>query len=84
MDSTKKIQRNLKIATWNCNGLSRKKDELASYMEDHSTDIMLLQEVKMNPSEDIKMLNYKVYRSDRTAYRGGGIAILVNSGIVHH
>lgn len=76
MGSTKKIQQNLKMAMWkNRNGLAHKKD-IASYMEDHGTDIVLLQEVKLNHNAVINMLNYMVYRTDRTA-------ILVKSGILH-
>ena len=72
-------QKELRIVSWNCNGISSKSHELELLINNHSPDIFCLCETKLEPSiaDNEIVKNYTIYRRDRTTGpgRGGGVLI---------
>jgi len=60
-----------------------KKLELEHFLGQHGVDICLLIEAFLNPGQAFHLANYVCHRTDRPT-TGGGTAILVRRGIVHH
>ena len=77
-------QRELKIVSWNCNGLSSKTHELDLLLAQHSPDIFCLCETKLDPTiaDNELTKNYTIYRRDQTSGpgRGGGVLIGLSNG----
>jgi len=71
----------LKIISWNCNGIGNKILELTAFVQKNKIDIILRGETRLNPKNKISIPNYHVYRTDRpktpTAPSSGGTAILI-------
>ena len=53
------------------------------FLSQHGVDICLLSETFLNPGQPFRLANYVCHRTDRPTL-GGGTAILVRRGIVHH
>jgi hypothetical protein len=53
------------------------------FLSQHGVDICLLSETFLTPGQAFWLANYVCHRTDRPT-AGGGIAILVPRGIVHH
>jgi hypothetical protein len=60
-----------------------RKLELEHFLSQHGVDICLLSETFLNPGQAFRLANYVCHRTDRPT-AGGGTAILVRRGIVHH
>ncbi|KAL4096392.1 hypothetical protein QTP88_021354 [Uroleucon formosanum] len=77
----------LKIISWNCNGIENKIPELTAFIKQNKTDIILLGETRLNPKKSISIPNYHIYRTDRpkapTAPASGGTAILIRKKKIH-
>jgi endonuclease/exonuclease/phosphatase family metal-dependent hydrolase len=73
----------LSLACWNADGLRSRKLELKHILNQHCVDICLLRETFLNPGQVFWLANYVCHRTDRPTH-GGGTAILVRRGIVHH
>jgi len=73
----------LRFACWNADGVRGKKLELEHFLGQHGVDICLLRETFLNPWQAFRLANYVSHRTDRPT-TGGGTAILVRRGIVHH
>jgi hypothetical protein len=57
--------------------------ELEHYLSQHGVDIYLLSETFLNTGKTFRLANYVCHRTDRPT-TGGGTAILVRRGNVHH
>lgn len=75
---------NIIIISWNCEGISSKKDELMAIIDRNNPDIVLLQETFLKENKDFRIRNYTTYRKERKNKVGGGVAILIKHDIVHH
>ena len=73
----------LRLACWNADGVRGRKLELEHFLGQHGVDICLLSETYLNPGQPFRLANYVCHRTDRPTL-GGGTAILVRRGIVHH
>lgn len=77
----------LKIISWNCNGIENKIPELTAFVKQNKIDIILLGETRLNPKTKISIPNYHIYRTDRpktpTSPSSGGTAILIRKNITH-
>jgi exonuclease III len=62
-------------------GIKAKKYELLNYLEANNIPIALITETHLQPSINFKCTNFRTYRSDRLAQRGGGTAILIRQDI---
>jgi hypothetical protein len=60
-----------------------RKLELEHFLSQHDVDICLLSETFLNAGQAFRLANYVCHRTDRPT-AGGGTAILVRLGIVHH
>ena len=73
----------LRLACWNADGVRGRKLELEHFLSQHGVEISLLSETFLNPEKTFRLDNYVCHRTDRPTL-GGGTAILVRRGIVHH
>jgi hypothetical protein len=73
----------LRLACWNADGLRGRKLELEHFINLHGIDICLLSKTFLNPGQVFRLANNVSHRTDRPTH-GGGTAILVRRGIVHH
>jgi len=74
----------LRLACWNADGLRGKKLELEHFLGQHGVDSEVSRsETFLNPGQAFRLANYVCHRTDRPT-TGGGTAILVRRGIVHH
>ena len=71
----------LRLACWNADGVRGRKLELEHFLSQHCVDI--LRETFLKPDQAFRLANYVCHRTDRPT-TGGGTAILVHRGIVHH
>lgn len=72
----------IKIHTWNANGVLNKQQELGSYLVENKVDIMLINELKVKDNFKLTIRNYTTIfklRDNNTGY--GGVAILIKKGI---
>ena len=60
-----------------------RKLELEHFLSQHGVDICFLSETFLNPRQAFRLANYVCHRKERPT-AGGGTAILVRRGIVHH
>lgn len=74
---------NIRICYWNSDGIKNKIPELQQFVNDKQIDIVLLQETKLSPTEKLRIMNFDTYRKDRTAYKEGGVALMINRKIPH-
>ena len=77
------MERPLRLACWNADGVAGTKLELGHFLSQHGVDICLLSETFLNSEQPFRLANYVCNRTDRPTL-GGGTAILVRRGIVHH
>ena len=73
----------LRVASWNAEEVRGSKLELEHFLSQHGVDICLLSETLLTPGEAFRLAHYVCLRKDRPT-GGGGTAILVRRGIVHH
>jgi hypothetical protein len=57
--------------------------ELEHFLSQHGVDICLLSETFFNPRQAFQLANYVGHLTDRPT-AGGGTAMLIRRGIVHH
>lgn len=65
------IKEAMKIASWNCNGVRRRKDELRIFMEEEDLAVVMLQETHLKPGDQIAFPGYQMFRKDREGAPGG-------------
>lgn len=75
----------LKIATWNANGLLQHVLELDLFLRNEEIDICLISETHLKENQYIKILGYSFYHTPHPADTArGGSAILIKSNIQHY
>ena len=72
----------LNITFWNCQGIRSKRKELELYLKENSIDIIALNETFLNKKINFKIQGYDTIRNDRSTGTKGGVAFLVNHGLV--
>ena len=70
-----------KIAQWNCEGISKKKEALKIFLHKEKIDIACLQETHLNPNLRFSVRGYQCFRQDRPNRHKGGVLILVSNKI---
>lgn len=76
---------NLKIMTWNANGLTERKLELETFLRTERIDIALISETRFTSKSHISIKNYSVYTTNHPSGKAhGGTAILIKSNIKHY
>ena len=75
----------LKLALWNANGLSNHNDELKAFLNSHNIDIMLISETHFTSRSYFKIPNYAIYDTKHPSGAArGGTAIIIKNAIKHH
>ena len=85
-NSSNNSHKYLQIAQINVNSIiaNLRRYNLQKFIDNHSPDILLLSETKLNPKYKPYFPNYTILRSDRpSSKRGGGTAILIKENISH-
>lgn len=70
----------MRICSWNANGLRNKVAELTYFLSNNRIDIMMISETRLNSSIKLKIRNYQAIRKDKDS-NSGGIVILVKNGV---
>ena len=73
----------LRLACWNADGVRGRKLELEHFLSQHGVDICLSSETFLKAGQALPLANYVCHRTNRPT-AGGGTAILVRRGKVHH
>lgn len=71
-----------KVLIWNSNGISCKAREIELFAHNNSVDILLLNEIRLNRGETVKI--YSAYKPSRNNHGVGGAAVLVKSISIFH
>lgn len=70
----------IKCCSWNANGVRSHIAELRTFIKVHKLDIIIVSETKLTQDINIRIKNFNLIRSDRTAH-GGGIAIVIRNNV---
>lgn len=75
----------LKIATWNANGLQKHISELGIYLKNENIDICLISETHFTKQSYVKIPHYLCYHTPHPENKArGGSAILIKSNMQHY
>src|SRR5687768_9204723 len=75
----------LKIAIWNANGISQRKNELQAFLIHNKIDIMLISETHLTIKHFFCVKNYFFYDAKFSGVKAhGGSGILIRRGIKHY
>lgn len=76
----------LNIMQWNAQGITtfEAAAQLSQVLNKEKIDIVLLSETMLKEQHKLFLNGYKIYRRDREANRGGGVAIAIKTSIKHH
>ena len=77
------ISKPVVLLNFNANGLKNQLLEFTKYLQDNLVDIACINETHLKLSDNIKIPNYVVYRTDRVNIPGGGTAIFIKKTISH-
>lgn len=76
---------NLRIATWNANGIKNKTDELEIFLNEEDIDVCLLSETHLTNSTDIKVKGYNLYKANHPLNQPkGGSAVIAKQSITQN
>ena len=79
------IKKDIRIATWNANGILNKKDELQLFLNLQHIDICLITETHLTTQSHIIFKGYKVYKTNHPDNKArGGSAIIIKDSINHY
>ncbi|GBL85569.1 hypothetical protein AVEN_34719-1 [Araneus ventricosus] len=75
----------LAICYWNACGITGKMHDFRAFVDEHTPDLILLQETKLKNNKGIYLPNYLLYRNDGPQNpASGGTAIFVKNNISHN
>lgn len=78
-------QKDLRIATWNANGILNKKHDLEVFMNIQHIDVCLISETHMTNQSHLKLNGYKTYHTTHPDNQArGGSAIIIKEKINHY
>ncbi len=76
---------NIKIVTWNANGLLARKAELLHFLSTEKIDVALIIETRLSSRQFTRFAGYRLYTCDHTGeVTHGGLAILIRNNLGHH
>ena len=70
------------IMFWNCQGIRSKRKEPELYLKENNFDIVTLNETFLTKKVDFKIQGYDTIKNDRSTATRGGVAFLVEHGLV--
>lgn len=78
------MSKEIKIVTWNANGICQHTNELEIFIRTNNIDICLISETHLSENQTVKVANFKCYHSPHPSETArGGSAILINKNIQH-
>lgn len=78
-------QTDLKIVTWNANGILNKKQELETFLNMQLIDVCLIAETHMTNQSFLKIRGYKIYHTNHPDNQAkGGSAVIIKESINHY
>lgn len=77
------VNKSLILSYWNANGIVRDHYILNEFLEEHSIDILLVNETHLTPNKKLSIKNYNIYRNDGPRAPHGGTAVLIKSSLHH-
>lgn len=76
---------NLRIATWNANGLTERKQELEVFLQMEKIDVILISETRFTSRSHFTIKNYNMYTTNHPSGNShGGTAIIIKSNLKHY
>ncbi|XP_052743468.1 probable RNA-directed DNA polymerase from transposon BS isoform X1 [Bicyclus anynana] len=79
------MTRNLRVVTWNANGLTERRQELETFLLIENIDIALISETRFTPKTHITLKNYTIYTTNHpTGNNHGGTAVIIKTSIKHY
>lgn len=76
---------NLRVVTWNANGLTDRRQELQTFLEMEKIDIALVSETRLTSKSHIAINNYKIYTTNHPSGNShGGSAVIIKNNIKHY
>jgi len=82
--TTAQVMTSLRISTWNANGLSQHKLELAQFLLDNHFDVILRSETHLTNKCNFQLRGYSFYGTSTDGKAHGGTGILIRIRIKHH
>ncbi|CAG5093078.1 Protein of unknown function, partial [Cotesia congregata] len=73
---------NIKICSWNSNGLKNKLGEVIQFLNSYKIDIFLINETRLSDKDKLKIKNYNCIRKDK-GHTAGGVAILIRKDLAY-
>lgn len=74
----------LRIATWNCNGLLRRLNEIECFLYDEKIDILLISESHLIKNSFATIKGYKIYNAFHPSLKPrGGASVIIKENIKH-
>ena len=78
-------QKDLRIATWNANGIQNRKQEIELFLKAQDIDICLVSETHLTNQSCLKINGYQVYQTIHPDNKAkGGSAIIIKNKINHY
>lgn len=75
----------IRVATWNANGVLNKKQLLETFLIIQNIDVCLLSETHMTRSSELNIIGYICYKAlHPSGQPRGGSAILIKKSLLHH
>ena len=79
------MNKTIKIAIWNANGLAQRSLEIKSFLIEQNIDVMLISETHFTQKNYLKIPNYIIYNTKHPSGRAqGGTAVIIKDSIKHH
>ena len=73
------MTQNLRIVTWNANGLTDRKLELEIFLATEKIDVALISESRFTSKSHLTIKNYNVYTTNHPSGNShGGTAVIIN------
>lgn len=77
-------QKDLRVATWNANGILNEKHDLEAFLNTQHIDICLISETHMTNQTYIRLRGYKTYHTNHPDNQAtGGSAIIIKESVSH-
>jgi hypothetical protein len=78
------VNRPLEVASFNANGIARRRCEFSEQLHGLHTNVALLSETRLKPHDRFFIPNYHIYRTHRFPGRKGGTTVAVRTDIPHN
>lgn len=79
------MNHNLRVLTWNANGLTDRRQELETFLNIEKIDIALISETRFTPKTHVSFKDFKIYTTVHPSGNShGGTAVIIKNNIKHY